>query len=172
MGNGLWTGSCKLPYHLGVAIVEYFIGSVRQWRSTQRVLPPESKRGTICCTGHLGCGWFPVDCSHSSSTLTESELISGFAAVTGMQIAKHKLRACNVSGQQDDYCDVITQRGLWLYSFFGGPIWVFIKDEHRFKSLSQVHHVKWLQLTSWRHHPPLRGLSGGYSISSLIEYSL
>ena len=82
---------------------------------------------------------FADDLQSFAATLAQlqrkAELVSGFAAVTGMRIAEHKLRTYHVSGQQDAYQDGRTPRGLWIYSSSWRPTWVPFKHEHCFKSL-------------------------------------
>ena len=65
----------------------------------------------------------------------KADLVSEFAAVTGMRIAEHKLRTYHVSGQQDAYQNNRTPRGIWIYSSFRRPTWVPFKHDHCFKSL-------------------------------------
>ena len=82
---------------------------------------------------------FADDLQSFAATLAQlqrkAELVSGFAAVTGMRIAEHKLRTYHVSGEQDAYQDNRTPRGLWIYSSTWRPTWVPFKHEHCFKSL-------------------------------------
>ena len=65
----------------------------------------------------------------------KAKLVSGFAAVTGMRIAEHKLRTYHARGQQDAYQDSLTPRGLWIYSYSLRPTCVAFKHEHCIKSL-------------------------------------
>jgi len=63
---------------------------------------------------------FAGDLQSFAATLSQlqrkAERVSGFAAVTGMRIAEHKLCTYHVIRQHDAYQDNRTPRGLWIYS--------------------------------------------------------
>jgi len=42
-------------------------------------------------------------------------LVAGYAAITGMRIAEHKLRTYHVRGWQDDLRQPASDKGLWIH---------------------------------------------------------
>ena len=82
---------------------------------------------------------FADDLQSFAATLKQlqrkAELVAGYAAITGMQIAEQKLRTYHIRGQQDDLRRASIPEGLWIYDHSWSPTWVPFKDEHCFKSL-------------------------------------
>ena len=82
---------------------------------------------------------FADDLQSFAATLSQlqrkAELVSGYAAVTGMKIAEGKLRTYHIKGRQDDLRVPLVRKGLWIYDVTWTPKWVPFRDEHCFKSL-------------------------------------
>ena len=82
---------------------------------------------------------FADDLQSFAATLAQlqrkAELVAGYAAITGMRIAEHKLRTYHVRGWQDDLRQPASDKGLWIHDSHWKATWVPFKEEHCFKSL-------------------------------------